>query len=170
MKLTYQHLEDALHYFRTYGADSMKKDDTIQPCFKGSEDMNETLLINCIKDNLNRDLGYIDQHNMPDMIGYKKGIRHTMQVMDVFLNEYKAEKMARLKKVWASSAGPLQPLQPLQPLPCNNTTINLISRVSNIAGRVDLIRKIANEYEDHIDDVLDELDKLLNYLFENLND
>jgi len=142
----------------------MPRNDTIKPCFEGSEDMNETLLINCIKDNLNRGLDYIDQHDMSEMIGYKKGIRHTMQVMDVFLKEYKAEKMARLKKVWASSAGPLQTL------PCNNTTISLISRVSNIAGRVDLIRKIANEYEDHIDDVLDELDELLNFLFENLND
>lgn len=144
----------------------MPINDTISLSSLSDNDMNETALINCIKDNLNKGLEYIDQHDMPETIGYKKGIRHTVQVMDVFLKEYKAEKMARLKKVWASSGGPLRPLQPIG---CTNTTINLISRVSNIAGRVDLIRRIANEYEDHIDDVLDELDELLNYLFENLN-
>lgn len=165
--MNYSQLQDALHYFRTYGVNNMVNYDTISFSKLSDKDMNETALINCIKDNLSRGLDYIDQHDMPEMQGYKKGIRHSMQVMEVFLKEYKAEKMARLKKVWGSSAGPLHPIQPIG---CNNTTINLISRVSNIAGRVDLIRKIANEYEDHIDDVLDELDELLNYLFENIND
>ena len=141
----------------------MPENDTILLSNLSDNDMNETVLINYIKQNIRRGLSYIDDHN----IDYARGLKHSMCVMDDCLQEYKKEKIAKLKRVWANSNGPLEPVQPMQDL---NTTINLISRVSNIAGRVDLIRKIANEYEDHIDDVLDELDELLNYLFENLND
>lgn len=144
----------------------MLNNDTISLSNLSDNDMNETVLIDYIKQNIDKGMAYIDHDCRPESVGYKKGLRHAIQIMDSCLQEYKKEKIAKLKRVWANSNGPLEPVQPMQDL---NTTINLISRVSNIAGRVDLIRKIANEYEDHIDDVLDELDELLNYLFENLN-
>lgn len=142
----------------------MGKDDTIRFSDLSDTDMNETALINYIKQNLNNGLDYIYCHNSPDMIGYKKGLRHSMQVMDSCLEEYKKEKMIRLKRIWEN------PCPELRPIKDKNQVINLIARVANISGRVGLIRRIANEYEDHIDDVLDELDELITSLMDNLDD